>query len=326
MYRQLIRACCAGTVALVTACGEAPQPVQASPEPVQQHMIFTAFAEPAAGRFQIIQGPRPALSKITQDKNGDPATAAGATVQIFSSNVAFASGGVGYLSGCNTQSPQIMYADVDLLTGFNEMLRNTYVRITSVSGGQTFCGTSAAVGAFGGSLSPSVFLYNYTTLDKGSDALSRLHRSLKWGLQLPDNTAFWFDGELWAEIIPAAPTIAKPADGTATNQGNSTAEVVFLWTLDGTANGGTATAPLPRNVGAQLTILRCNAISTGAYNPAACTTTFLPATLMTQAEYAAKVPVGYWYQWSLRSAFTLPGQPNITTIGSFVTTRSFKAN
>jgi hypothetical protein len=314
--RLLVKTLCGGALLLAVGCGAAPQPSPASPEAVQQHFAFTAVAEPSAGRFQIIQAPLAALTKITQDKNGDPATATDATVQIYSTNVAFASGGVGYPSGCNIKSPQIMFADVDLLTGFNELLRNAYVRITSVSGGQTFCGTTAAVGAFGASLNPSVFLYNYTTLDR----VNQPHRSLKWGLQLPDNSAFWFNGELWAEIIPAPPTISTPADGAAINQGNSTTEVPFLWTLDGTASGG---ASLPRNVGAQLTILRCNA-ATGAYNPAACTTTFLAPTVMTKAEYAAKVPAGYWYQWSLRSAFTLPGQ-TATTIGSLVTTRFFKA-
>ncbi len=316
MYRQFARTLCLGAIALVAGCGEAPQAPSEASAPVQQQIGFTGFAEPAAGRFQIMAGPLAAISLITQDHNGDPLTASSGTLQLYSSNVAFASGGVGYLSGCDLGSPEIMYADVEVLTGFKEQLRNVYVRITSVSGGQTFCGPKDSAGTFTGSLNPNIHLYRYDALDAGPQGQPR--RSRKWGLQLPDNGAFWFDGQLWAEIVPALPSITGPTNGRVFRTRSSTYKVSFAWTEDKTADGTTpagSLVALPTGRGSELAIRQCNAVSTGAFDPAACLTIIRQASVTTNKQATATVPVGYWYQWTLRPAFRLPGS-NVTTVGS----------
>jgi hypothetical protein len=317
-------------VALVAGCGEAPQPEEANPEPVQQHMTFTAVAEPAAGRFQIITQPQAVLGVIPQDANGNAATADSGKVQLYGATVSFASGGVGYPTGCATTSPQVMFSDVELLTGFKEQLRNVYVKITSVSGGQTFCGSKAAVGTFGTSLNPNVHLYLYAPLDNGHGSLDLPKRSLKWGLQLPDNSAFWFNGEIWAEIVPALPTISQPADAFTFHGSRTNTSVAFAWTEDRTTNGSSPVAgqpPLPRGGGSELTILRCNVASgtpAPAFDAASCSTTpvYGPA-IRTNRSYSTSLTTGYWYQWTIRPAFTLPGDTT-KTVGTRSITRSFK--
>ncbi len=325
MNRLLVQALCGVALLLTLGCGEAPQPLSADPEPVQQHFRFTAIGEPAAGRFQIVATPQAALGVITQDQNGDPLTASSGTAQVYGANVRFAAGGVGYPTGCLTSSPKVMFANVDVLTGFTEQLRNVYVRITSVSGGQTFCGPKAAVGTFGASLNPNVHLYGYGPLDFGTQTFSRSLRTLTWGIQLPDDTTFWFDGELWAEVIPAAPTISSPANG-ATLRGSRTATAVaFAWKEDKAADGKTPTAgqaPKPQGVGAEITIWRCNA-SSAAYDESACTTVVAGPTFTAAKAYATTLPTFFWYRWTVRSAFTLPGS-TARTIGSQATTRYFR--
>jgi hypothetical protein len=316
--------------AFAAGCGEAPQAtVEAAPSPMLQHVSFTAVADPAAGKFQIVNGPQALFAPVTQDHDGNANTVASGSAQIYSPQVAFVTGSA-IPSGCNTGSAQVMTADVEVFSGFTEQLRNVYVRIISRSGGQTFCGASAAAGSFASSLNPNLFLYLYAPLNAGTFAgppATAIRRSLKWGINLPDNGPFWFDGELWAEVIPQPPSINKPADGAIFNTGDPTAEVVFLWTSDPSANGSApnGAVPYPSSTGSvQLTILRCNANSTGAYNPAACTTTFQAPTIMTKAENKILVPTGYWYQWSVRSVFRLPGNAT-DSIGTLVTTRSFRA-
>jgi hypothetical protein len=295
-----------------------------------QHLSFTALAEPAFGRFQIATQPMPVLGVIAQDGNGNAATVDAGKVQIYGPNVAFASGGVGYPSGCNTSSPQVMFADVEVFTGFKEQLRNVFVKITSVSGGQTFCGTKAAVGTFGAQLNPNIWLYLYAPLDIGHNQFSLAKRSLKWGIQLPDNSAFWFNGELWAEIVPALPTISRPADGAVFHSTRTTVNVSFNWTEDTSANGSTPVAgqpPMPVGGGSELTIWRCNAATaaaTPALDPASCTTVVYGPTIRTGRSYRGSMTTGSWYQWTLRPAFTLPGDTT-KTVGTQVITRSFKA-
>jgi hypothetical protein len=329
MYRQFARTLCLGAIAVVAGCGEAPQAPSEAPAPVQHRISFTAVAEPAAGRFQIVAGPLATLGLMTQDSNGNPATADSGKVQLYGATVSFASGGVGYPSGCLTTSPQVMFSDVELRTGFNEQLRNVYVKITSVSGGQTFCGTKAAVGTFAASLNPNVWLYLYAPLDNGNTAnFSLPNRSLKWGLQLPDNSAFWFNGEIWAELFPAPPTFSAPADGFTFYTGDATAQAAFAWKDDQTANGSTPVAgqpPLPTSVGSEITIRKCNTVASGAFNAAACTTVVAGPTVTASRQYKTSLTVGNWYQWSLRPAFTLPGL-TATTIGTQVVSRSFKTS
>lgn len=332
MIRSAPGSLCVGLMVLVTACGEAPAAPVAFPAPaVLQHVRFTAVVDPSMGRFQIVTPPQAAISLITQDHDGNPSTVATSSAQIYGASVRFASGGVGYPSACNTNSPMVMFSSVDILSGYTEQLRNVYVRITSVSGGQTFCGTSAVPPAnIAGALNPNRWLYTYPPLDGGdpNTTFSSINRSLTWGLQLPNNSAFWFDGELWAEVIPQPPTIKKPVDGEVFATTNPDAEVVFLWTVDaaGSGSAGGTIYPTPNVTGTELTILRCNANSTGAFNAATCSSVFLTPTIFTKNKTENKllVPTGYWYQWSARAAFTLPGRTT-DTIGTLVTTGSFRA-
>jgi hypothetical protein len=309
-----------GVLATLAGCGQVSQGV--SPGPELQQLSFTGFAEPATGRFQVVTGPQAAIGKITEDKDGNPATVTAGTAQIYGSSVAFASGGVGYPAVCNADSPLVMSASVEIFSGFTEQLRYVYARITSKSGGLTFCTVDSA-GAFGGSLTPNVGLYGYQPLDGG--ASSAIRRSVQWAMNLPDNGAFWFSGELWAVIIPQVPTIGLPADNATYRTGDPVADVQFTWSNDPLANGGTdagLVVPRPTAVGAQLTIRRCG-VSTTGYVASTCTVTFLDPTVITTGEYALKVPNGYWYQWSLRAVFTLPGSTT-RMVGTLVSTRSFK--
>jgi hypothetical protein len=325
----LVKTLCGGALLLTVGCGAAPQVFPAPPEAVQQHFAFTAVVEPVAGRFQIVAQPQPVFGVIPQDANGNPATADSGKVQLYGATVSFASGGVGYPSGCLTTSPEVMFSDVELLTGFKEQLRNVYVKIVSVSGGQTFCGPKPTDASHPAALNPNIWTYAYGPLDVGQDGFSQSKRSLKWGLQLPDNGAFWFQGEVWADVVPALPTNLSPADGTVLRTGDPTAEAAFVWREDATANGSRPTAgqaPLPTGAGTQVTITRCNTLASGAFDAAACTLVVSPTPVVTRSlAYTIKVPTGYWYQWSLRPAFYLPGQPTTLTVGSQVVSRSFRA-
>jgi hypothetical protein len=320
------RAIMLGAISVGLGCGDTTQVEVAPPLQNLQHLPFSGVVDPASGRFQLVAGPQASLVTITRDRNGDPNTVAPNTLQVYAASVSFASGNVGYPAGCNPAAPQVMYASVEAFSGFAEQLRNVYARITSVSGGETFC-TRDSPGAFAALLGASPpGLYLYPPLDRGARAGNAIRRPVQWALNLPDNGAFWFDGDFWAEIVPQPPTITKPADGAAFNSSNPTAEAAFAWTEDLTANGSTpagSTVPVPTRAGAQLTITRCNTTASGAYDPAACTTVVSGPTVTTALAFAIPLPVGSWYQWSIRSVFTLPGDA-APTIGSLVTTRHFK--
>lgn len=329
MNRSVTRLLCVGLTAFTAGCGQAPPaPSEAAAPAVKQHVSFTAVAEPAAGRFHFVTQPQAALGVITQDKNGDPNTVTAGALQLYSSNVAFASGGVGYPSGCLTSSPQVMFADVQVFSGFNEQLRNVYVKITSVSGGQTFCGAKASVGSFGTQLDPNAWLYLYAPLDNGNPASFSLNkRSLKWGLQLPDNGAFWFNGDLWAEIVPALPAFSDLTDGQIFHGNRINTSVQFAWTEDLSANGGPSPVPgqppLPNGVGSEVTIWQCSAATEASAGTCGATPVFGPS-VETGLAWKGRLDTGFWYQVSLRPAFTLPGLTT-TTIGTQVITRSLKA-
>lgn len=326
MNRPVSRVLCVGLTAFLAACGEAPPaPSETAAPAVMQHLRFTAVAEPSTGRLQFATGPQALFVPIAQDGNGNAATVDAGKVQIYSPTASFAAGGVGYPSGCSPASPFLMFADVEAFSGFNEQLRNVYVRITSVSGGQTFCGTSAAVGSFGGSLNPNLFLYLYAPLDRGTAAFDLVKRKLKWGVQLPSNAPFWFDGEVWAEIIPALPSITSPADGATFHGSKTKADVTFAWTEDLSADGSTpagTVVPKPRGGGSEVTVKSCNS-SAAAFDATKCLTTVYGPAIRTGLSYAGKLTTGLWYQWSIRPAFTLPGD-SAKTVGTQVITRSFK--
>jgi len=321
--RSASRSLSVGLMALLAACGEAP--AAASAPAVLQHVPFTAVGDPATGRFQIVTSPQPVLVPIAQDGNGNAGTVDSAKVQIYSPTANFASAGVGYPPGCSTSSPYVMFADVEAFSGFNEQLRNVYVRITSVSSGQTFCGASASIGNFGSSLNPNLFLYLYEPLDKGTGSFDLVRRSLTWGVLLPSNAPFWFDGEVWAEIVPALPTITNPADGHIFHGGQSKTDVAFAWLEDLTANGSTpagSVVAMPKGAGSEVTVWQCNAAAQ-AFDATTCGTPLVNRVVRTTLSWSGKLSTGFWYQWSLRPVFTLPGD-SAKTSGTQVITRTFK--
>jgi hypothetical protein len=323
-----------GVLATLAGCGEVSQGPATSPggstnSSQLQQISFTGIAEPASGRFQVITGPQAAIGKITEDKDGNPATVTTGTAQIYGPSVSFASGGVGYPAACNAASPLVMIANVEVFSGFTEQLRNVFARITSKSGGQTFC-TIASAGAFGGSLTPNVGLYSYKPLDGGKTP-SAIKRSLQWAMNLPDNGTFWFNGELWAEIIPQSPTNISPADGTIFHTSGSSANVAVSWKDDPLADGTdpeNTGVKRPTSNGALLTVLRCNKVSAGAYNPASCAPFTINGAgtgpwVLRGGTYSASLGADYWYQWRLQTAFVLPGNGTTQTLGTAITTRQF---
>ena len=330
MFPTISRPVCTGLLLLLAGCGASPEVNPSSPgaPPNQnlQEFPFTGVIDPVSGRLRLVTGPQAALVGITEDQNGDPNTVAPGTAQIWGPVVTFASGGVGYPAGCNTAAPMVMSADVEVFSGFNEQLRNVYARIDFVSGGQTFC-TKASVSGFGGVLNPNSGLYLYQPLDRGTNASSALRRTLAWSMNLPDNGVFWFRGTLLAEIFPQLPTKILPADNATFLTGNATAEVAFSWKDDNAANGANNdgfVVPRPTGAGAELTIMRCG-VDTAAFNATDCTTTFLAPTVTTNEQATALLPIGFWYQWTLRPVFRLPGD-TATTVGTQASTRHFRAS
>jgi hypothetical protein len=331
MIRSAIRALFLLPLAMLTACGEAPLEPVASPPAGDttpgaqlQQVSFAGVADPSTGRLQILTGPLAAIGVITEDKDGNPATVTAGTAQVYGPSVTFASGGVGYPAVCNKSSPMVMSANVEVFSGFKEQLRNVYARITTVSGGQTFC-SKDPVGSFGGSLTPNVGLYRYQPLDLGTSAANAIRRTVQWAMYLPDNGTFWFKGELWAEVIPQPPTNILPADlATIHTGGTSAVTVSFTWTDDPLADGtnpeGYAVAR-PAH-GALLTLIRCGRVSAGPYNPATCTASPVTST-RTTGSYSRRLTSDYWYQWSLQTSFLLPGNAT-RTLGSSVITRHFQ--
>ena len=240
MKRFAFPAACALMLSVQIGCGtEPPSDEAASPGPSLLPVTITGIADPSSGRMRLLAGPQAALAAIPEDVNGDPATATPGTAQVYGPIASFASGGIGYPTSCNPASPLVMSTDVEILSGFTEQLRNVYARITSVSGGRIFCGPKAPVGKFGNSLNPSAALFLYQPLDGGASAASAVRRTLPWALNLPDNGAFWFRGELWAEVIPQPPTVTTgPADGSVVHtRGSTTRSVSFAWTQDPRADG-----------------------------------------------------------------------------------------
>jgi predicted small lipoprotein YifL len=347
MTRFTSRTLCACLLAAVTGCGEAP-PADAPPTDTSapgaalQQVSFTGIGDPATGRLQIIMGPQAAIGQVPQaaigqipeDSDGNAGTVAANKVQVYGPAVSFvAQGGTGYPSTCT--GPQAMVANVELYSGFKEQLRNVYARITSKSTGPTFC-TVATPGAVAPPGAPYVGLYSYGPLD--GSAAGALKRSVQWSLNLPDQSPFWFSGDVWAEVIPAAPVIGtttatnNPADGTTIHTGGSgSSRQNFTWTNDPRADGqntGENYAVARPTGGALLTIWSCGSAGTAAapvtFNSANCRTYVVSPRLFNQytTAYNRRFSAGVWYQWSLQSYFLLPG--STTRIGgSTIQTRHF---
>lgn len=329
MNRSAIRALFLATAAAVSACGEAPPgdfPQAGDPgsSPNLQRIPFTGVVEPASGRIQIIMHSQ-AVGVIPTDKDGNATTVAANTAQVYGANVLFASGGVGYPAACNAGAPQVMYSNVEVFSGFKEQVRTVYARLTTVSGGQTFCGKATPPAAYANILDPNVGLYLYQPLDPGTNANSALKRSVQWALNLPDNGAFSFSGDLYAEVIPQPPTNVTPTDGNVFHVATPTtsARVTFAWTNDPLADGSNTEVFLvarPANRGGRVVVYRCG---TGAVPDPVCSATpfWTRATTLTSLLRTRSLTPG-WYRWTLEAGFTLP--PSTTQVFGRTTARYFQ--
>jgi len=315
----------------VTACGEVPRdqaisPADVAPAPDLQRVSFTGVADPATGRLQIFIGPQAAIGAILEDADGNSATVTPDRAQVHAPSVSYvASGSPGYPAACT--APLVMVANVEVFSGFKEQLRNVYARITDKSTGPTFCAlaTPGTIAPPAGSYSG---LYLYEPLNDGT-APSAIRRTVQWSMNLVDNSAFWFSGDLWAEVIPQPPVPATPADGaTIHTGGRPTSRFRVTWTDDPRADGlntGDVYAVARPTRGASVTIKRCNAATTtNAFDPLACATTVYGPTRRTSGRsgnftYSA----GFWYQSSIQSSFQLPGSTT-PILGSTVTSWSFR--
>jgi hypothetical protein len=217
-----------------------------------------------------------------------------------------------------------MLAGVEVFSGFTEQLRNVYANLTATSSGPSACATNS-LGAFAGAIGTSRGAWLYQPLDRGA-APSAIKRSVQWALSLPDNSPYWFTGDVWAEVIPMPPTSLAPASGAtfARFLGFLQFSLVTLsWTDDPLADGtnpeGFAVAR-PAG-GASLAILQCGP-SSAPFDPATCTTVNLAPTEVTTGNRTAFFATGSWYQWSVRTSFLLPGA-GTRTLGSAVLTRHF---
>jgi hypothetical protein len=321
MNRLAFPALCALLLAVQAGCGAEPETSSGTPSPLQglQPIPFSGVVDPAAARMQLVAAPQAALGVIPEDNNGNPATVAVGTVQVYGPSVAFTNTIPG---GCTSGGATYMTSSVQVFSGFTEQLRNVYAKITTLSGGQTFCNKDP-VGNFGTELSGNKGLVLYQPLDAGTNASSAISRSTTWAMKLPDNGPFWFSGELWAEVIPQPPTPTTPADGAVLHAGtgNNTLRVRFAWTLDPAANGSNPegfVVSRPNNNGSELTIYRCGA-APGTYDPLSCTTAAYGPTARTLPAANVRLATGFFYQWRLRARFNLPG--GNTTIGTLNSTR-----
>ncbi len=323
MNRLVIRTICVAALGAVSACGATPLsdfPQAAVPGQPLQHASFTGVADPVTGRLQIFMGPQAAIGAIPEDSDGSASTVAADKAQVYSPTVSFiAMGGPGYPAACT--GPQAMVANVEVFSGFKEQLRNVHARITSRSAGPTFCAV-ASPGAIAPPGAPYIGLYFYQPLDNGTSP-SLIKRSVQWSLNLLDNSPFFFSGDLWAEVIPQLPTNVLPIGGAVIIPPRN---VDFTWTddprADGLNTGENYLVARPAG-GASLTVLKCgtNALP---YDPAPCASIGIDNLVVTRGGHTERgMAKGFWYQWSLRTSFLLPGNTS-RTLGSTVITRHFK--
>jgi hypothetical protein len=325
--RLALTALCLAALAGVSACGQAPtsdfpQAGDPGPGPNLQRLSFTGVAEPASGRLQLVLSSQ-AIGKIPESADGNALTVAVNTVQVYGASVAFVSSNALYPAGCNPAAPQLMLAGVEVFSGFTEQLRNVYANLTATSSGPTACATNS-LGSFAGAVGPSVGAWLYQPLNAPVTAASAIKRSVQWALNLPDNSPYWFTGDIWAEVIPMPPTNVLPADGAVYHRATpGTVTVPFSWTADLTANGTNPEGYVvarPSRSRVSLTILRCGSAA-APFNAADCTTTILAATRFTGSSTTQSLATGFWYQWAIRSAFRLPGT-TAYSLGSTVITRT----
>jgi hypothetical protein len=338
MTRLETRTLCVAMLAGLTACGEVPQnqPISqadAAPGPTLQRVSFTGVADPATGRFQIFMGPQAAIGSITEDRDGSAATVTANTAQVYNPTAAtfIAKGGAGFPASCSASAAFAMVADVEVWSGFKEQLRNVYVRINSSSPGVSFC-NSALPGAIAPPAGSYSGLYFYQPLNTGTtpSAIRRM-ATTPWNVNIPSNAPFYFSGDLWAEVIPAPPTLGSPADNLVI----PSRFVTISWTNDSRAdnsNSGENYAVARPDGGAYLAVYQCGNAGTAAapiaFNSALCSTTpyFTPLTLNQITTSVRRSYIrGFWYQWTLQTAFVLPGAGTTRTLGDSVQTRHFAA-
>jgi len=329
MRRSPSRRLLSALLGAVTACGVAQSDAastprgEAFPSPDFRPISFTGVAEPATGRLQLFMGPQAALSQIPESADGNALSVGSGTVQVYAPTVSFISNNSLYPAGCNTGSPMLMQADVEVLSGYAEQLRNVYANVSDQSSGPTFCATNS-LGSFASTVGTTVGAYLYQPLDRGaSPSLDK--RSVRWSMNLPDNSPYWFTGNVWAEVIPQPPTGLTPADDATYGPlwFFQFSWVTLRWTDDPLADGTNPEGFVVARPtgGASLTILQCGP-SSAPFDAQTCSSTFQAPTQVNNGRYSGTFPLGYWYQWSVRTSFLLPGASS-RTLGSVVATRHF---
>jgi hypothetical protein len=208
-----------------------------------------------------------------------------------------------------------MVADVELLSGFTEQLRNVYAKLTTMSAGPSFCSLDSA--GSHSDLSGAIGLYSYPPIDGNT---GHNPRSKTWSIALTSNDLFWFVGELWGLPVPSEPGIGLPTEQGTVSSGGLTSKVVTIsWTLDPLANntdpdGAGVLTPLA--VGAQVSLYyatnftNCSgALIEGPVN--------VTGTTWTSTKTVAATTSGRYVCAKLATRFTLPGSSMVIT-GSLV--------
>ncbi len=216
MRRSALHALTVTALIGLAACGEAP-PVEATsadiaaPGPGLQQVSFTGVGDPATGRLQIFMGPQASIGTITEDKDGSAATVTADTAQVYGPTRSPSSprAASGYPAGCSNTAALGMVANVEVFSGFKEQLRNVYARITSVSGGQTFC-TRATPGGHRAARSAPTPGSTSTSRSTAGTSPSAIKRSGPVG---PEPARQWRPSgsaaTLCAEVIPAPPDLRR---------------------------------------------------------------------------------------------------------------------
>jgi hypothetical protein len=331
MNRIVFHILCLGAFALSAGCGPEQPTSDGSSPPIDgpsplalQHLSFTGVADPVRGSLQLIPAPRAFFGTLTEDANGSTTTVTANTVQVYSSSTAFTNTNP---AGCASGSANHLTASVEVFSGFTEQLRNVYARIGAVSGGQSACATTTPSPSFtgSGSLTPNLGLYRYRPLNPGTSANFAIKRTVSWAMNLPDNGAFWFTGDLWAQVIPQPPTITAPTSGQVFTTAASSLTVNFAWTNDPLADGTNPESdPVarPNLRRSQLIIYRCGLLNAVSYDPNNCSVFYGP-TNQRNNPAGVSLTTGYWYRAQFNARFQI--LPLTTTyVGGLNSTRIFQ--
>ena len=315
MNRFAFRTLCAAALVASSACGETPSdfpmPPEAPPAGNLQKVSFTGVAEPATGRFQVFMGPQAAFGTIPESADANANTVAANTVQVYGPTVSWVTNNTLYPAGCNRGAPMLMQANVEVFSGYSEQLRNVYANVSAMSSSPTACATNS-LGSFAAAVGTTFGAYLYQPLNTAINATNAIKRSVTWNMTLADNaTPFWFSGEIWAEILPAPPTILAPPDDQALHTaGAATGTLNVSWSNDLTADGSNPESyvvPRPRLRGARWTLQRVRHrrdLRRGSLHDHRRPE---DSSRPDHDLHAGQPTVGTWYQYSLQSWFTLSG-------------------